>query len=52
MTNARAPGGQFVLHARALPDKSYDGHTLRETIEDTQKLRRAALPGERGSRVN
>jgi IS5 family transposase len=37
-TNARAPGGQFVLHARALPGNPYDGHTLREVIEDTQKL--------------
>jgi transposase, IS5 family len=37
-TNARAPGGQFVLHAKALPGNPYDGHTLREVIEDTQKL--------------
>jgi transposase, IS5 family len=37
-TNARAPGGQFVLHARALPNNPYDGHTLRTIIEDTQKL--------------
>ena len=37
-TNARAPGGQFVLHAKALPDNPYDGHTLREVIEETQKL--------------
>src|SRR5882724_2884603 len=37
-TNARAPGGQFVLHARALPGNPYDGHTLRDVIEDTQKL--------------
>jgi len=35
---ARAPGGQFVLHAKALPDNPYDGHTLRDAIEDTQKL--------------
>ena len=28
-TNARAPGGQFVLHAKALPGNPYDGHTLR-----------------------
>jgi len=25
-TNARAPGGQFVLHAKALPGNPYDGH--------------------------
>jgi IS5 family transposase len=37
-TNAHAPGGQFVLHAKALPDNPYDGHTLREVIEETQKL--------------
>jgi IS5 family transposase len=27
-TNARAPGGQFVLHSKALPGNLYDGHTL------------------------
>jgi transposase, IS5 family len=27
-TNALAPGGQFVLGARALPGNPYDGHTL------------------------
>ena len=37
-TNARAPGGQFVLHAKALPGNLYDGHTLRAIIEDTQRL--------------
>jgi len=37
-TNDRAPGGQFVLHARALPGNPYDGHTLRGIIEDTQRL--------------
>ena len=26
-TNARAPGGQFVLHAAALPGNPYDGHS-------------------------
>jgi transposase, IS5 family len=36
--NARAPGGQFVLHAKSLPGNPYDGHTLRDVIEDTQKL--------------
>jgi transposase, IS5 family len=45
-TNARAPGGQFVLHAKALPGNPYDGHTLREVIEDTQKL--TGCPIERG----
>ena len=37
-TNARAPGGQFVLHAKALPGNPYDGHTLRDVIDQTQKL--------------
>src|ERR1700676_4715793 len=37
-TNARAPGGQFVLHAMALPGNPYDGHTLKDVIEETQKL--------------
>ena len=37
-TNARAPGGQFVLHAKALPGNPYDGHTLGAVIDDTQKL--------------
>jgi IS5 family transposase len=38
-TNARSPGGQFVLHAKSLPGNPYDGHTLRDdVIEDTQKL--------------
>ena len=37
-TNARAPGGQFVLGAKALPGNPYDGHTLRTAIEDTERL--------------
>lgn len=37
-TNARAPGGQFVLHARALHGNPYDGHTLRRVIEETQAM--------------
>jgi IS5 family transposase len=37
-TNACAPGGQFVLQAKALPGNPYDGHTLRDAIEDTQRL--------------
>jgi transposase, IS5 family len=36
-TNARAPGGQFVLH-RALPGNPYDGHTLGAIIEATERL--------------
>ena len=37
-TNARAPGGQFVLNAKALPGNPYDGHTLKEAIADTERL--------------
>jgi transposase, IS5 family len=37
-TNARAPGGQFVLHAKALPGNPYDGHTLAAVIEATERL--------------
>jgi IS5 family transposase len=37
-TNARAPGGQFVLHGKALPGNPYDGHTLGEIMEATEKL--------------
>ena len=37
-TNARCKGGQFILHAKALPGNPYDGHTLREVLEETQAL--------------
>ena len=37
-TNARAPGGQFVLHTKTLPGNPYDGHTLGSIIEDTERL--------------
>jgi transposase, IS5 family len=36
--NVPAPGGQFVLHTKTLPGNPYDGHTLRDVIEDTEKL--------------
>src|SRR5436190_17710105 len=36
--HARAPGGQFVLHAKTLPGNPYDGHTLGVVIEDTERL--------------
>lgn len=42
-TNRRAPGGMFVLHARALPDNPYDGHTLSDVIEDTERLTGCAI---------
>ncbi len=37
-TNARAPGGMFVLHATALPGNPYDGHTLGAVIAATEQL--------------
>jgi len=37
-TNRRCRGGQFVLHAKALPGNPYDGHTLGTVIEETQAL--------------
>ncbi len=45
-TNKRCKGGQFILHAKALPGNPYDGHTLREVIEET-----AALTGREIERV-
>jgi len=37
-TNKRCKGGQFILHAKALPGNPYDGHSLREVIEETEAL--------------
>ena len=37
-TNAAAPGGQFVLGARALPGNPYDGHTLAAQIAQTERV--------------
>ena len=37
-TNTLCPGGQCVLHAKPLSDNRYDGHTLREAIEDVRAL--------------
>jgi transposase, IS5 family len=42
-TNARAPGGQFVLHAKALPGNPYDGHTLSSIIDATEQLTGCAI---------
>ena len=42
-TNARAPGGQFVVHAKALPGNPYDGHTLGDIIDATEKLTGCAI---------
>jgi IS5 family transposase len=37
-TNAVAPGGQFVLSARALPGNPYDGHALAAQIAQTKHV--------------
>ena len=37
-TNRRCKGGQFILHAKALPGNPYDGHTLGQVIEETEAL--------------
>src|ERR1700742_305173 len=37
-TNQRTPGGQFVLHAKALPGNPYDGHTLKSVLDETETL--------------
>jgi IS5 family transposase len=37
-TNAVAPGGQFVVGARALPGNPYDGHTLAAQIAQTERV--------------
>jgi IS5 family transposase len=47
-TNARAPGGKFVLHAKALPGNPYDGHTLAGVIEATEHERGYVDKGFRG----
>jgi IS5 family transposase len=35
-TNARAPGGQFVTHIKALHGNPYDGHTLGPVIKEME----------------
>ena len=37
-TNKRCKGGQFILHAKSLPGNPYDGHTLKDVIEETEAL--------------
>jgi IS5 family transposase len=38
VSNARAPGGQFVPGIRALPGSPYDGHTLAAQIAQVERL--------------
>jgi transposase, IS5 family len=37
-TRKHAKGGQFALHAMALPGNPYDGHTLKHVIPDMQAV--------------
>ena len=37
-TLRRAKGGQFAIHAKALPGNPYDGHTLATVIPDMEAL--------------
>ena len=37
-TNKRCKGRQFILHAKAFAGNPYDGHTLKEVIEEAQAL--------------
>ena len=39
-TLKRSKGGQFALHAKALPGNPYDGHTLATVIPEIEKLDR------------
>ncbi len=42
-TNKRCKGGQFILHAKALPGIPYDRHTLKEVLEETETLTGRAI---------
>lgn len=59
MTNVNpAPGGHFILHAKALPGRPYDGHTL-QTVLDEMAAQTGMVPersyvdkGYRGHKVS
>lgn len=42
-TVQRSKGGQFIIHAKALPGNPYDGHTLATVLPDIERLTGAAL---------
>lgn len=42
-TLKHSKGGQFALHAKALPGRPYDGHTLESVIPDIEALTGATL---------
>jgi len=39
----RSKGGQFALHAKALPGNPYDGHTLAQIVPDMEKTTGASI---------
>jgi len=39
----RCKGGQFAIHAQALPGRPYDGHTLETVIPEIEKITGATL---------
>jgi IS5 family transposase len=39
----RCKGGQFMVHAKAMPGNPYDGHTLETVIPDIEKMVGASL---------
>ncbi len=42
-TIAPSRGGQFILHAKAMPGAPYDGHTLESVIPDIEAITGATL---------
>ncbi len=42
-TLKRSRGGQFAIHARSLPGRPYDGHTLAEVLPEIEQLTGATL---------
>ena len=42
-TVAASKGGQFILHAKALPGNPYDGHTLKTVLPGIEAMTGAAL---------
>ena len=42
-TIAPSKGGQFVIHAKALPGNPYDGHTLKTVLPGIEAMTGAAL---------
>lgn len=42
-TMKRCKGGQFAIHAKALPGKPYDGHTLETILPDIERITGATL---------